>query len=159
MRALIFNITGETPFSSKYFLLEQHEWRCTAEMINADGLFGVGSTVFVMRKKRLIKTLLAIYWDGVRWMFFDGENHLRLESMRATWSKGWWFFGLFQRASLTLSGPAAHGAVVYLRPPLRHWFADGWTLDDIDIGYMIADLITDEHARKRVLNGLLKQVA
>jgi len=159
MVALIFNIAGETPFSAKYFLLEENGWRSTAEMINAAGLLGVGSTVLVMREQRLIKSLFAIYWDGARWVVFDGDSHVGIEGMHVTCNKGWWFLGLFQRASLVLDGPAMHRTVVYLRPTLRHWFVGGWKLDDIDIGRMIADLVTDKHARERVLNGLLKQVA
>jgi len=128
-------------------------------MTKGAGLLGVGSTVVVMRGKRVAKILLAIYWNGACWMIFDGDNHIGLDGLRVTLSKGWWFLGLFQRASLILDGPAMHRTVVYFRPTLRQWFVDGWKLDDVDIGCMIADLVADEHARERVLKGMQKQVA
>jgi hypothetical protein len=111
-----------------------------------------------MRGMRLTRILLAIYWNGACWMLFDGDNHLELAGLRLTWRKGWWFLGLLQRASLTFDGPGLQRTIVYFRPTLRHWFVDGWRLDDIDVGGMLTHLASDGEVRERVLKGLTARI-
>ncbi|WP_143171499.1 hypothetical protein [Rhizobacter sp. OV335] len=89
-------------------------------------------------------------------MLFDGRRARALERVEILWSRSRMHIFDAGNATLQIKNVVASVSIPYLRPWLRHWFEDGWALDDIDIGWVIGHLASDAGAKVRLLEALRK---
>jgi hypothetical protein len=102
---------------------------------------GLGAKVVVVSDGQASRLTLAIFKVEEKWMLFDGHSERPLESVAVSWRPGIQIIpGLLSFATLILNIDGDATEIQYLRPSLRHWFEEGWALDDIDIGHLVARL-------------------
>lgn len=138
---LLRNFTCGAAWTPPFYSLDENGWAWKGVKVpkSKTHISGYGSTVISFSNGRLIKILLAVYARNGTWMIFDGEQELSVAGARAKRS-----LGNFYRTFLTLQTPKANKTLNYFRPWLRHWFEEGWTLDDIDIANLICHCINDK---------------
>jgi hypothetical protein len=110
--------------------------------------------LLTVSKGRLSTRLLAIYLVNSEWIVFDGEREDRISNVVATWEEGPSLLGGLGIASLSLQIAGSQETITYFRPWLRHWFESGWSLNDVDIAWVVPHLIADEAARARLRQAL-----
>lgn len=104
--------------------------------------------------------MLAIFKVGEEWTLFDGQIEYPLESVSVSWNAGVHLVPrVLSLATITVTCNGFATEFRYFRPSLRHWFEGGWALEDIDIGYLIAQLSKNPIGLSRLDSALKMGVA
>lgn len=150
------NLAAGAPWASRFFRLDRSTGIATGfrTLGPSEHVVGIGSRLLARSDGHCAVTLLGIYVEQAEWIFLDGEQHVRIENVTASWNAGPSLLGGLGLASLKVKLPTSTKSMTYLRPWLRHWFEGGWTLSDIDIACVSPQLLTDEAARTRLLRAL-----
>ena len=119
---------------------------------------GLGANVITVSKGGLSRRMLAIFKVDEEWTLFDGDIERPLTSVAVSWTPGLQIIpGIFSLATLALNCNGVVTEIKYFRPSLRHWFEGGWSMEDIDIGHLIAGLSKNPIGLSR-LESALKMV-
>jgi hypothetical protein len=153
------NLTSGAPWQAEFFELDagRSSIRRLPENISNKGkAVGFGSKAIAFSRVKPYEVFLAAYFAENEWMLFDGRRARALKSVEIQWSRSKIHILDAGIATLQITDVVASVSIPYLRPWLRHWFEDGWALDDIDIGCVISHLASDAGAKARLLEALRK---
>lgn len=150
-KVLLRNFTASAPWASRFYFLDGNsgEWEGISTPTSQACISGYASTLITCSDGVYIKKLFAIYLRNDLWMIFDGEREIQLLRSAAQWMPR-----NFGRASLFLKSSSNSNTITYWKPWLRHWFEDGWSLNDIDIAHLICRGINDKAVLVRLEEAL-----
>jgi hypothetical protein len=115
---------------------------------------GVGSYLLMLEDGKIKRRVLGIFSEENQWKIFDGCQCFKLDDVSLEWKSHWSILGGFGIASLSVSTPSEHYVIKYFRPWLRSWSEDMWTLNEIDIGWLVSSYAQDPEARLRLATAL-----
>jgi hypothetical protein len=151
------NLTSGAPWEAGLFELDVKKStvrRLPEDVSNKGRAVGFGSKVIAFFGGKPRKIFLAVYFIENEWIFFDGLEARPLSSVNIQWSRSKIHIFDAGIATLRITNVVASVSIAYVRPWLRHWFEDGWALNDIDIGWVISHLASDADAKVRLLKAL-----
>lgn len=157
-KVVLRNLTNGAPWQAELFELaiEGPSFKSLKEEAEKGGAVGFGSKVIGFSKGRLREVFLAVYFLENEWIVFDGCRARALGSVSVRWSVSRFNILGAGIATLHISDDVESESVSYFRPWLRHWFEDGWSLDDVDIGWVVGHLASNADAKVRLLEALSK---
>ena len=153
---ILRNLTSGAPWAPRFYRLDRNTSASTGarRLVDpSDHIVGIGSRLLTISSGRLVWRLLAIYLDRDEWMVFDGEREIYINEVTATWEAGPSLGGV-GLASLKLERANFVETISYVRPWLRHWFENGWSLTDVDIAWVLPQCIDSDDARERLRRSL-----
>jgi hypothetical protein len=152
---LLQNIASASKLSSEFISINLCS-KVTNKAINTAlaPVVGVGSYLLTLEDGKIKRRMLAIFSIENQWKIFDGRQCLKLDDVSLEWKSHWSILGGFGIASLSVSTPSEHYVIKYFRPWLRFWSEDMWTLNEIDIGWLISSYAHDPEARLRLATAL-----
>jgi hypothetical protein len=155
-RFFLRNLTGGAAWQPEFFDLNvgkviEYSGRDSLRSAKAEGF---ASKVIGIFNGKFREVFFAIFFHENEWMVFDGQEVRLLGDVNIEWHRS--RISLFGAgiATLKISDAVESKSISYFRPWLRHWFEDGWSIDDIDVGWVIKHLASDADAKVRLLKVL-----
>ncbi|WP_157597687.1 MULTISPECIES: hypothetical protein [unclassified Rhizobacter] len=156
-KVVLRNLTSGAPWETEFFELDTSNasFKVLSSCIAEKGKpVGFGSKVVSILRGKPLRIFLAVYFAENEWRFFDGHDDFSLKDLNVRWRRYGVQILSFGVASLDVSSPSGSKSINYFRPWVRHWFEEGWSLDDIDIGWVVSHLSSDADAKARLIQVL-----
>lgn len=147
------NLTQQLPFSRRVFSIKLKGVHSQEkDNFNEKNICGFGQLVF--GAKGVQRTVIGIFYFKDQWFICRNSDAIPLDEAEIFWKCRKFIPGFIEIAALSFSYKDKIFETNYFRPTFRHVFEGGWGLNDVDMGFLIAQAAKNDAVRSRLLEAI-----